>query len=267
MFTAYFFGSPDTNRIVFSEINYNSSSSLDAGDWIELYNYGSVDIDISGWVFKDGNDTHSFVIPDNTIIANGEYLVLYRDSTRFITIFPAVTNAIGCFDFGLSSNGEALQLYDNSGELYLSMLYSTSLPWPVEANGQGATLELLNPYNDLNSFSNWFDGCTGGSPGGQFVPCDMGEEELQLSEEISMLIYPNPVSNIARIIFNINESDWVTIKLIDVYGRVTATLLDKKMNPGKHSLRLSADNLAPGVYYCRLKTSLYTKTKVIQVIN
>ena len=57
----------DGKTIAINEINYNSPEENDAGDWIELYNWGSNEIDISGWVIKDDDDEHAFIIPENTI--------------------------------------------------------------------------------------------------------------------------------------------------------------------------------------------------------
>jgi len=78
VFTAYFFGVPDTPRVTISEINYRSFAGADAGDWIELHT-----MDISGWVFKDGNDQNGFVIPNGTVLSPDEYLVLCADTAKF----------------------------------------------------------------------------------------------------------------------------------------------------------------------------------------
>ena len=59
-------GSPGTPyipciaEIIFSEINYNSADTADAGDWIEIQNYGPLAVDLSGWVFSDDDDDHLY---------------------------------------------------------------------------------------------------------------------------------------------------------------------------------------------------------------
>jgi hypothetical protein len=45
-------------------------------DWVELFNTSGSTVDISGWVFKDDNDTHSYVIPNGTTIVAGGYYLL-----------------------------------------------------------------------------------------------------------------------------------------------------------------------------------------------
>ena len=47
--------------IVINEINYNSNDDHESGDWVELYNPGQMEIDISNWVMKDDDDQHSFI--------------------------------------------------------------------------------------------------------------------------------------------------------------------------------------------------------------
>ncbi|HEX9252924.1 MAG TPA: CotH kinase family protein, partial [Ignavibacteriaceae bacterium] len=66
--------------IVINEISYNPSASFNTEDWIEIYNNGESDLDISGWIYKDSDDSHSFVIPQGTVLASEEYLVMCVDT-------------------------------------------------------------------------------------------------------------------------------------------------------------------------------------------
>jgi hypothetical protein len=86
---------------VINEINYKSGDEVNAGDWIELYNPNNTIIDVSNWVLKDSQDDHIFSFPNGTIIRANSYLVLVRNENDFTTAFPAITNYIGEFDFGL----------------------------------------------------------------------------------------------------------------------------------------------------------------------
>ncbi|MAJ90629.1 MAG: hypothetical protein CMF40_00370, partial [Legionellales bacterium] len=69
--------------IVINEINYNSNDDHESGDWIELFNPGEMEIDISNWVMKDDNDQNSFTFPDETIINNENYLIIAGDLDLF----------------------------------------------------------------------------------------------------------------------------------------------------------------------------------------
>ncbi|RFA18271.1 lamin tail domain-containing protein [Subtercola boreus] len=55
------------------KINEVESSGGTPGDWVELTNTGPVDADVSGFIVKDSDDTHSFVIAGGTSIAPGGY--------------------------------------------------------------------------------------------------------------------------------------------------------------------------------------------------
>ncbi|MDX6347669.1 MAG: hypothetical protein QOF84_2459 [Streptomyces sp.] len=57
-------------------INEVESSGGTPGDWVELVNTGSAPADVSGWVVKDSDDSHSYVIGAGTSLAAGAYLVL-----------------------------------------------------------------------------------------------------------------------------------------------------------------------------------------------
>jgi len=168
--TCYFTGSAATPKLTISELNYNSDGANNAGDWVELHNYGTQSLDISGWKFKDEEDNHIFQFPTGTTIAAGGYLVLVEDTAGFRSQFPSVTNKIGPIGFNLSNGGELVRIYNHLDVLYLSFTYQDQSPWPLSADGGGYTLELLSPTGNLNLGTNWFAGCIGGSPGRVYSP-------------------------------------------------------------------------------------------------
>ena len=131
---------PYQNMIAINEINYHSSDDFDPDDWIELYNYSDMDIDLSQWKFMDSNESNFFTISDGLIIESGGYLVLCQDSSKFSELFPEIHNYIGETGFGLSAGGELIRLYDESGNLVDFVEYDDENPWSIEADGGGHTL-------------------------------------------------------------------------------------------------------------------------------
>ncbi len=187
-----------------SEINYHAADTADSGDWIELYNYGLVDADLSGWVFQDSDQNNGFIIPSGTLLLAGQRLVIANDLMQFSAIHPGVSNVIGDFGFDLGDDGDEINLFDTGATLYLSMTYQDQLPWPLEADGQGYTLELVSETGILSSGTNWFAGCPGGSPGTPFIgPCD------------TSIVVPLPDLTISEINYNSNSAynagDWVEL--------------------------------------------------------
>ena len=80
--------------------NYSQENEyVNPGDWVELHNPTNESIAIGLWKFKDGNDTHVFIIPENQVLESGAYLVLCKDSLAFNDNFPNVSNFIGKFNF------------------------------------------------------------------------------------------------------------------------------------------------------------------------
>ncbi|MET7395221.1 lamin tail domain-containing protein [Dactylosporangium sp. NPDC005572] len=63
----------DASGVVINEVESNGGSP---GDWVELLNTGPADVDLSGWVLKDNDDTHVFTIASGTTITPGGYLAL-----------------------------------------------------------------------------------------------------------------------------------------------------------------------------------------------
>ena len=146
--------------------NSQENEYVNPGDWVELHNPTNESIAIGLWEFKDGNDAHVFIIPENQVLESGAYLVLCKDSLAFNDNFPNVSNFIGEFDFGLNGGGEVVRLFD-AGELQVDEVnYDDSSPWPLEPDGNGPTLELIHPSLDNDLGVNWATSDNnGGTPG------------------------------------------------------------------------------------------------------
>ncbi|MBP6647917.1 MAG: CotH kinase family protein [Bacteroidia bacterium] len=166
--TAYFTGSAATPHITISEFNYNASPANDDGDWIELHNFGSNDIDITGWIIRDEDDFHKYTFPLGTVIPANGYLVVAEDLVKFNAQHQGVFNVIGPLGFNFGNGGDQVRLFNNQDVLYLSFYFQDLAPWPVLPDGGGYTCELLSSSGDLNDGANWFPGCAGGSPGREY---------------------------------------------------------------------------------------------------
>ena len=200
------------NQIVINEINYNSSPDADAGDWIELHNHSGEIVNLSGWILKDNDDLHAFEFPDNTLLEGRDYLVVCRDLELFQSIHPFVQNRIGELDFGFSSNDDAVRLYDQGGVLHDEVHYSSSSPWPEEANGEGPTLELISPDLDNSLPSSWQTYEGNGTPGRNNQ--DMGNNNGLIS------ILPNPTLGEFWIESGLTDTFISKVDLFDMFGNL-----------------------------------------------
>jgi len=155
------------NPIVINEINYNSKSNFNPGNWVELYNPNNFTVDLTGWQFRGKDAGEVFTFPNHTTIGPGDYLVLCEDKIAFHSLFPTVENYLGNMNFNLSNGGQAVSLYDAAGtpNLIDTVTYDDASPWPTGPDGNGPTLELKNAKLDNASAANWSASTSHGTPG------------------------------------------------------------------------------------------------------
>ena len=151
----------DAPKVVINEINYKSQKTFDTSDWIELYNNEGNDVDISGWIIKDSNDLNSFVIPNNTILRRGEYLILTQKGGDFKKYQPNILNIVGDFQFGINSKGDSIRVFNQNLALVDSVIFDES--W-LNAFKKGDTLSLIDSNYDNSQVQNWNIGENHGTP-------------------------------------------------------------------------------------------------------
>jgi hypothetical protein len=258
------------NRIVINEINYNSPDDLDVEDWVELYNGYEVPVDVSGWVFNDGEDRRPYIISGRTIVAPGGYLVLCRDTFQFRQAFPQVENYIGNFGFGLSRGGELIRLYNASGALVDSLSYDDESPWPQETDGEGSTLSLLSPRLDNSLPESWGTSVIGGTPGKanevRTVIEAVGGTVLPRTAALAQN-YPNPFNSETVIAFSLPQADRVRIDLYSSLGQRVTTLVAAHLQAGNYRVAFKAENLAAGPYFYRMQAGEFVQTKQMMLLK
>lgn len=178
LFRALFIGSPETTKPIVSEIHYHPDSTLNGGNWIELYNPSSVEMNLTSYKLKTYNHWENFEIPAGTKIPANGYLVIVQDSNLFKSVYPTVTNFIGNTFFGWSNNRDSVILKNPFGETIIAFEYRDSWVHTRIADGFGRTVENRSNSTIYSDFD-WLSGCIGGSPGARFTQC---VEELQITE-------------------------------------------------------------------------------------
>jgi len=232
--------------IIINEINYKPSKNNGIKDWVELYNRSDTPIDISNWVFKDDNELNEFRIPQNTIISDHGYIVLCRDMKNFRKFFSDVNEITGDLEFGLSSSGECLKLFDSKNKLVDKVCYKSAAPWP-EPNGNNTSIALVSPYVNNNIPSNWFT-IDNGSP---------GTENSAIFDKTNRTvhIYPNPAQNhiiVELVLFG--ESD-LSIEIYDIFGRKVDDYFFPLVPVGKQQLVLDFNKyMLTGLYILEVKS-------------
>ena len=246
---------------VINEINYNSSDDYNSDDWVELINPGETEIDISDWILKDDDNSHGYTIPDETVIQPNNYLVLAKDMDLFGSSYPDINNVIGPFDFSLSGGGDQVRIFDNAGVLIDSVQYDDGDPWPVEPDGNGPTLELINPTLDNLLSESWAASTDNGTPGAQNSTYDNLSSDLisVIPEKIHLYpSYPNPFNPTTTISFDIpnilvGTINASSIHVFNIKGQCVETLINEAMKPGRHNIQWHPTNISSGVYFLQFK--------------
>ncbi|MFH1119221.1 MAG: CotH kinase family protein [Bacteroidota bacterium] len=236
------------DSLVIHEINYNSAPGFDPGDWVELYNPHGYDLDISGWVFKDEDDLHAYSFGPGTIIEPFGLIVIATDPVAFQTLFPEVDNYVGPMGYGLSGSGELLRIYDETGALVDTVLYDDNLPWPLEPDGNGPTLELINPGLDNALGQNWkSSGAPHGTPGEYNSP-NVGISMTDPKNNPDAEIWPNPFRNTA--VFTVNTDTKIEGGILTIYS-TTGTEAARYVDIGTSRFEITSNGLHSGIWFYR----------------
>ncbi len=256
--------------VVINEVMYNAPASANSKDWIELYNPQSVEQNISGWILKDNNNSHTFTIPSNTKISANGFIVLCSDTSVFKNIHPDIKKIAGNFSFGFGDSDQ-VRIYTSNNILVDSVNYSNKSPWPAEADGNGYSLVLLNPEADHTSPSNWERSIQyGGSPGRGNLSTGVTEDNNDnLPDEYFLYQnYPNPFNPVTIIKYVIPvvetghaPSLHTTLTVYDILGREVTTLVNEEKSPGIYTVTLDGSNLSSGIYFYRLQAGEFVQTK------
>ncbi|MBN2164371.1 MAG: lamin tail domain-containing protein [Pontiellaceae bacterium] len=135
---------------VINEIHYNPADNTIRQEFVEIYNPDASAVDLTGWRISGGVD---YGFTNSTILPAGGYLVIAEDPAAILATYGA--SALGPYAGSLSSEGETIRLRDATDSIVDQVEYSVGFPWPVAANGSGASIELINPSLDNDLGSSW----------------------------------------------------------------------------------------------------------------
>ena len=62
---------------------------------------------------------------------------------------------LGEYDGSLSNGGEQIILRSSNGAVLADFIYNDASNWPGRADGDGATLEAIDPHGDLSNDDSW----------------------------------------------------------------------------------------------------------------
>lgn len=136
--------------VIINEIHYHPDTNTERVEFIEVYNAGGGAVDLSGWKIQDGVD---FAFPEGTTLVGGGFYVIAQDATAFHTKFGF--SPAGVFTGTLRNEGETITLRNSLGDKIDEVNYDHEFPWPIAADGEGASLELIHPLLDNDLAGSW----------------------------------------------------------------------------------------------------------------
>jgi len=221
---AFVIGVPaSAGNLVISELFYNPPEPDEAGEFLELHNISTSEIDLSGVRFIDGI---TFEFPFGAKLGAGGRLLLRPDQ----------------YEGSLSNSGEEITLAAADGSIISSFVYGDRFPWP-EAADEGYSMVLVgedsaNPEAWRSSLDP--GGTPGGSdsspfPGGDVLSYALPEPRLEFSSDDAgwILEFTRPLSADAAsyvVEFSTNLIEWsvvgsrVSVSAPDSGGNVVETV-------------------------------------------
>ena len=86
------------------------------------------------------------------------------------------------------------------------------------------------------------------------------EKEIPVVNYNLLQNYPNPFNSITNIRYSVPERSRVIIKIFNLLGQEITTLVNEEKVSGWYKAQFNANNLASGVYICRMDTGRYRST-------
>ena len=205
------------SNLVISEVHYHPATptpaEVSAGftndslfEYLELRNiHATANLDLSGISFTQGIAfDFANANPQARYLAPGRRVVLAANTAAFTSRLNGVSPPLvaGIFAGSLSNSGEALTLLDAAGIPIKTFTYRDSAPWPVDADGLGRSLVLLQPASnpDHSRAFNWrasavLHGTPGGDDATSLPPAQPLDDDNNngLPNQIEYLLGPSPL--------------------------------------------------------------------------
>ncbi len=126
------------NEVMYDLANDGSQGSEPYGEWIELFNAGTQDVDLSGWILTDINHPDTtyegrFVFPNGTVLPAGSFLVLTHTADTFLQYFT-VPQGVPVLSYG-EGDGDYLRLSNAGDDVHLFMADGTEVDAVWYGNG------------------------------------------------------------------------------------------------------------------------------------
>lgn len=234
------------NEILAINTNTNFDEFWEFDDWVEVYNYGELPIDLAGLYFTDDKaDIFKYKLSENqsgsTVVFPSEYKVLWADENLQQGPFH--------IDFKLNGDGEYFAIYQENGN---EIVVVDSLTFSRQTEGVS-----FGRKPGLPGIWTYFYEPTPGSANHGVVNVE-SEISSTISEYEVKQNYPNPFNNETIFSYSLPNKSYVTLEIYDVLGKRITSLVHKDQSPGTHKATWNGENstgnsVSSGIYFSVFK--------------
>ena len=245
------------SSVVVSEIMVNPESVSDSyGEWFEVVNISSDQIDLNGWTIKDGQDNQHIInnSENNLWILPGEYLVLAKNSN--ISSNGGVVSDYTYSGISLSNSEDAVILINDQGAIVDQVEYNNN--WPFSS---GVSMELHDELSQNNDVINWFaavniygDGDLG-TPGLNYndtlniISSKIIPEKFYLSNP-----YPNPFNPSTQLKIENPNFEVLELKIYNIKGQIIQQVDNNNLQSENSIYIWNANENPSGIYFFELSS-------------
>jgi hypothetical protein len=173
------------SNLRFTELHYNPAAFAGVADrqdmeFIELFNTGSQTVGLGG-VQIAGFDDSPYVFPAGLMLGAKERIIVPRNAAVFESVYGSGFNvaSTGYSPRNLSNSGEQITLLGPSDEVLQSVSFGDLAPWPTAPDGNGPSLEIIDPLGNQGDAANWrASAFVGGSPGSNGMTGDYDDDGI-----------------------------------------------------------------------------------------
>ena len=136
----------NATSVLINEVAWAGTDASSSDEWMELFNSGTVAVDLEGWRLTDSGDIDIALLG---VIPAGGYFLLERTDDTTISDFAADLIYTG----GLKNDGEQLLLVDPSGNV-IDQADGANGGWPAGESDRRASMERVG-FGNLGQGSKW----------------------------------------------------------------------------------------------------------------
>lgn len=218
--------------LVISKIDYNPVSwgtlASDSLEFIEITNNSNQLVNLTGIYLRELGISYQF--PVNSTVSANQRIYLASSANAFA--LKHGFSPFGQYTRSLSNKSQNLVLADAFGNVINSVEYKDVTPWPIQADGKGSYLELIDLSFDNSLASNW-------KASNQLL------SNLESTLKNDFIIYPSPAQKNISIV---SHSAINSYEITDIMGRTIR--IESQFN--QNSNTIDVENLTPNIYLIKL---------------